>query len=73
MTKQTAPIKRGMVLGGFLCPIPSKTPLGLTQQHPYGPYSTLSGGHNPIFAKVMGCPSGHLVLLKIPGLMWTLY
>ena len=35
MTKQTAPLKQGMVVGGFFCPIPSKTPLGLTQQHPY--------------------------------------
>ena len=35
MTKQTAPLKLGMVVGGFFCPIPSKTPLGLTQQHPY--------------------------------------
>ena len=28
MTKQTAPIKGGMVVGGFFHPISSKTPLG---------------------------------------------
>jgi hypothetical protein len=43
--------------GGVFWPIPSKTPLGLTQLRPYSPYCTLTGGHNPIFAKVMGCPS----------------
>ena len=61
MTKQTAPIKQGMVEGFFFHPIPSKTPQGLTQQHSYGPYCTFTGGHSPIFAKVMGCLSGLMI------------
>ena len=50
--KRTPTIKWGIIVGGVLRPIPSKTPLGVTQQHPNGPYCTWTCGHNPIFGKM---------------------
>ena len=67
LTKRTAKKKRGSVVGGVFCPIPSKTLLGLIQQQPYGPYCTWKGGHKSIFAKVMGLiiKSGSVELLFV--------
>jgi hypothetical protein len=39
-TSEADPSKQGMIAGGGLCPIPSKTLLGLAPQHPYAPYCT---------------------------------
>ncbi len=58
-TKRPTRKIRGMLAGVMFRPISFKTVLGLEAQYPYGPYSTLKYGRNPIFAKVMG-------LLDIP-------
>ena len=47
--------KWGIVVGGVFCPIPSKTPLGVNQQYPNGPYCTWTCVRNPIFDEI-GCP-----------------
>ena len=63
-TKRADQIKQGMVDGGVFRPIPSKTPLGVTQHHPYGPFCNFKHGRNPIFDEMVAfCPDLWLSLV----------
>ena len=53
--------------GGVFCPIPSKTPLGVNQQYPNGPYCTWTCVRNPIFDE-MGALCPNLWLSLVQGL-----
>ena len=56
--------KWGIVVGGVFCPIPSKTPLGVNQQYPNGPYCTWTCVRNPIFDEMGAlCPNLWLSLV----------
>ena len=63
--KRTPTKKWGIVVGGVFCPIPSKTPLGVNQQHPNGPYCTWTCVRNPIFDE-MGALCPDLWLSLVP-------
>ena len=53
-----------MVDGGVFRPIPSKTPLGVTEHHPYGPFCNFKHGRNPIFDEMVAfCPDLWLSLV----------
>jgi len=54
-----------MVDGGVFRPIPSKTPLGVTEHHPYGPFCNFKHGRNPIFDEMVAfCPDLWLSLVR---------
>ena len=62
--KRTLTMKWGIIVEGVLCPIPSKTPLEVTQQHPNGPYCTWTCGRNPIVGEMAAlCPELWLSLV----------
>ena len=67
--------KWGIVVGGVFCPIPSKTPLGVNQQYPNGPYCTWTCVRNPIFDEMGAlCPNlwlslvGQVKKMEVPKL-----